>query len=135
MFIGQIQDYLVPSGMANTVIPIRTERNTNDRVFNKKGVISFLENGHYNIDATISVGAEDTQNVTVSLFVDDGVRKSVIATIPAQPSDDELGVANVSLVDSIKVDLTKYIDVATIYVGVDQSNVRVNGYIRVEYVK
>lgn len=135
MFLGQINNYLVPSGEAETVIPIRTISNTNDNVVNKRGIISFLKNGHYNVDATISVSAEDTQNVTVSIYADDGVRRSVIATIPAVPDGEEVGIANVSLVDAIKVVLTKYFNIANIYIGVDQSNVTVNGYIRVEYVK
>lgn len=134
MFIGQIQNYLVPSGMANTIIPIKTLSNTNDNVLNKKGVVSFLKNGNYNVDATISVSAEDTQNVTVSIYTDDGIRESVVATIPTAPGD-EPGVANISLVDAIKVILTRYYNVANIYIAVDQSDVTVNGYIRIEYYK
>lgn len=134
MFLGNINDYLVPVGMANTVIPIRTITNTNDKIVNNKGVVSFLTNGTFNVDATISVSAEETQNVTVSIFTDDGERTSVAATIPA-PAGDEPGIANVSLVDAIKVILTRYYNVANIYIGVDQSGVTVNGYIRIEYVK
>lgn len=135
MFLGQIQNYLVPSGEANTVIPIRTVSNTNDKVVNNRGVISFLKNGHYNVDATISVSAATAQNVNVSIFTDDGVRVSVPATIPEPPTGEDVGVANVSLVDAIKVILTKYFNVANIYIAVDQSDVTVNGYVRVEYVK
>lgn len=135
MFLGNINDYLVPDGMANTVIPIRTISNTNDNVVNKKGIVSFLKNGNYNIDATISVSATEAQNVTVSIYTDDGVRESVVATIPTAPDGEVVGVANVSLVDAIKVILTKYYNVANIYIGVDQSSVTVNGYIRVEYIR
>lgn len=135
MFLGQINNYLVPTGMANTVIPIRTEANTNDKLINKKGVISFIKDGNYNIDATISVSAADTQNVNVSIFTDDGIRKSVLATIPAAPTGEDVGVANVSLVDAIKVVLTKYLSIANIYIGVDQSGVTVDGYIRIEHFK
>lgn len=135
MFFGEIQNYLVPTGEANTIIPIRTIRNTNDKIVNKRGTISFLKNGNYDVDASISVSAADTQNVTVSLYADDGIRRSVIATIPAVPTGETVGVANVSLIDSIKVDLTKYFNVANIYLAVDQSDVTVNGYVRVEYVK
>ena len=135
MFYGQITDYLVPVGMANEVIPIRTIANTNDRIINNKGTISFLKDGNYNVDASISVSADDTQNVTVSIFADDGVRRSVIATIPVPPSDTEQGIVNVYIPDEIKVRLTKYFTIANIYIGVDQSNVTVNGYIRIEYVK
>lgn len=135
MFLGQINDYLVPSGEANTVIPIRTVSNTNEKVINKRGVISFLQNGNFDVDATISVSATESQNVNVSIFTDDGVRISVPTTIPAPPNGEEVGIANVSLVDAIKVILTKYFNVATIYIGVDQSDVTVNGYIRIEYVK
>ena len=134
MFFGEIQNYLVPTGEANTIIPIRTIRNTNDKIVNKRGTISFLKNGNYDVDASISVSAADSQNVTVSLYADDGIRRSVIATIPAG-ADDEPGVANVSLVDAIKVILTKYLSVANIYLAVDQSDVTVNGYIRIEYYK
>lgn len=135
MFLGQITNYLVPTGEANTLIPIKTIVNTNDNVVNNRGTISFLKSGYYNVDATISVSAEETQNVTVSIYADDGVRRSVIATIPAAVSDTEPGTANVSLVDAIKVILTKYYSVANIYIGVDQSDVTVNGYIRVEHIK
>lgn len=135
MFLGNIDNYLVPTGEANTVIPIRTIANTNDKIVNSRGVISFMKNGNYNVDASISVSAADAQNVTVSIFADEGVRRSLIATIPASPSDTEPGTANVSLVDAIKVILTKYNTIANIYIGVDQSNVTVNGYIRVEYIK
>lgn len=135
MFLGQIDNYLVPTGEANMVIPVRTITNTNDKIVNKRGIISFLKSGNYNVDATISVSAEDTQNVTVSIFTDDGVRRSVLATIPAEPAEGEGGIANVSLVDAIKVVLTKYLSIANIYIGVDQSDVTVNGYIRIEYVK
>lgn len=135
MFLGQITNYLVPTGEANTLIPIRTIVNTNENVINNRGTISFLKSGYYNVDATISVSAEETQNVTVSIYADDGVRRSVIATIPAAVSDTEPGTANVSLVDAIKVILTKYYSVANIYIGVDQSDVTVNGYIRVEHIK
>lgn len=134
MFLGQINNYLVPDGQANTLIPIRTVSNTNDKVINNKGLISFLKNGYYNVDASISVSAADTQNVTVSIYTDDGVRTSAVATIPMAP-DDEPGVANVKLVDAIKVILTKYFSIANIYIAVDQSNVTVDGYIRIEYVK
>lgn len=134
MFLGQITNYLVPTGEANTVIPIRTISNTNEKVINKSGIISFLKNGHYNVDASISVSAADAQNVTVSIFADDGARRSVVATIPIAPDGEDAGVTNVSLVDSIKVVLTKYFSVANIYITVDQSNVTVNGYVRVEYV-
>lgn len=135
MFLGQIQDYLVPAGEANTIIPIRTISNTNDNVINQQGTISFLKNGYYNVDASISVSAEDAQNVNVSIFADDGVRRSVLATIPAVPDGEEVGVANVNLVDAIKVVLTKYFSIANIYIAVDQSDVTVNGYIRVEHIK
>lgn len=135
MFLGQITNYLVPTGEANTLIPIRTIVNTNDNVVNNRGTISFLKSGYYNVDATISVSAEETQNVTVSIYADDGVRRSVIATIPAAVSDTEPGVANVSLIDRIKVVLTKYLSVANIYIAVDQSDVTVNGYISVEHIK
>lgn len=135
MFFGEINNYLVPSGEANTVIPIRTITNTNDKLVNRRGVISFLENGSYDVDASISVSAADTQNVNVILFTDDGARRSVLATIPAAPDGEDVGVANVSLIDAIKVVLTKYYNIANIYIGVDQSNVTVNGYIRIEYVR
>lgn len=135
MFLGQINNYLVPSGEANTVIPIRTMTNTNDKLVNKRGIISFLTNGKYNVDATISVSAAETQNVNVSIFTDDGIRVSVPATIPAPPTGEDVGIANVSLVDAINVILTRYANVANIYIGVDQSDVTVNGYIRIEYIK
>lgn len=135
MFLGQIQNYLVPTGMANTIIPIKTITNTNDKIINNKGIVSFLKNGTYNIDASISVSAADAQNVSVNIFTDDGVRTSVVATIPESPSEDEPGTANVDLVDAIKVILTKRFNVANIYVAVDQSDVTVNGYIRIEYIK
>lgn len=135
MFLGQINNYLVPAGEANTVIPIRTISNTNDKVVNRQGVISFLKSGNFDVDATISVSAAESQNVTVSIFTDDGERRSVVATIPAPPTGEDVGVANVSLVDAIKVILTKYYNVANIYIGVDQSAVTVNGYVRIEYVK
>ena len=135
MFLGQITDYLVPTGMANTLIPIRTLINTNDNIVNDRGNVSFLKSGYYNVDATISVSAADAQNVTVSIYADDGIRRSVIATIPEAISDTEPGVANVSLVDAIKVILTKYFSIANIYIAVDQSDVTVNGYIRVEHIK
>ena len=135
MFLGQITNYLVPSGEANTVIPIRTLMNTNDKLVNNKGTISFLKNGKYDLDATISVSATESQNVNVSIFTDDGVRESVPATIPAPPTGEEVGVANVSLVDAINVILTKYYNVAQIYIGVDQSAVTVDGYVRIEYVR
>lgn len=135
MFLGQINNYLVPSGEANTVIPIRTITNTNEKLVNRQGIISFLQSGNFNVDATISVSAATPQNVNVSIFTDDGVRRSVLATIPAVPNGETVGVANVSLVDAIKVVLTKYYNVATIYIGVDQSDVTVNGYIRIEYMK
>lgn len=135
MFLGQINNYLVPTGEANTVIPIRTISNTNDKVVNNRGTISFLKSGNYNVDATISVSADTEQNVNVIIFTDDGERRSVLATIPAAPTGEEVGVANVALVDAIKVVLTKYYSVAQIYIGVDQSDVTVNGYIRIEYVR
>ena len=135
MFLGQINNYLVPAGEANTVIPIRTISNTNDKVVNNRGTISFLKSGNYNVDASISVSAADTQNVTVSIYADDGERRSLVATIPAPPAGEDVGVANVALVDAIKVVLTKYFSVANIYIAVDQSDVTVNGYIRVGYVK
>lgn len=135
MFLGQINNYLIPTGMANTVIPIKTVRNTNDRIVNNKGVISFLKDGNYDIDATISVSAATTQNVNVSIFTDDGVRVSIPATIPAPPTGEEVGIANVSLVDAIKIILTKYCSIANIYIGVDQSDVTVNGQIRIEHVR
>lgn len=134
MFLGEINNYLIPTGEANTVIPIRTISNTNDKILNNRGILSFMKSGTYNVDASISVSGADTQNATVSIFTDDGVRRSVVATIPVPP-EDELGVANVSLVDAIKIVLTKYFTVANIYIGVDQSDVTVNGYIRIEYVK
>lgn len=135
MFLGQINNYLVPTGEANTIIPIRTVSNTNDKVINRRGVITFPNNGNFDVDATISVSAAESQNVNVSIFTEDGVRLSVPATIPAPPTGEDVGIANVSLVDAIKVILTRYYNVASIYIGVDQSDVTVNGYIRVEYVK
>ena len=135
MFLGKITDYLVPTGQANTPIPIRTVENTNDKIVNNQGVISFMKNGHFNVDASISVTAAEAQNVTVSIYADDGVRRSLVATIPESPSETDLGTANVALVDAIKVILTKYFTIANIYIAVDQSDVTVNGYIRVEYVK
>lgn len=135
MFLGEINNYLIPTGEANTVIPVRTISNTNDKILNNRGILSFMKSGKYNVDASISVSGADTQNATVSIFTDDGVRRSVVATIPVPPSDGELGVANVSLVDAIDVVLTKYFTIANIYIGVDQSDVTVNGYIRIEYVK
>ena len=108
---------------------------SNDKIINNKGVIAFLKNGTYNIDASISVSAETAQNVTVSIFTDDGIRTSVAATIPEAPSANEPGIANIDLVDAIKVILTKYFSIANIYIAVDQSDVTVNGYIRIEYIK
>lgn len=135
MFLGQINNYLVPTGEANTVIPVRTISNTNEKVVNRQGVIYFLQNGTFDIDATVSVSATETQNVTVSIYTDDGIRESVVATIPAPPDGETVGVANVSLVDAIKVILTRYRNLANIYFAVDQSDVTVNGYIRIEYVR
>lgn len=135
MFLGQIQNYLVPSGMANTVIPIKTLSNTNDKVVNNKGTISFLKNGNYNIDGAITVSASETQNVTVSIYADDGERTSVVATIPTAPDGEDVGVVTVPLVDAIKVILTKYFSIANIYIAVDQSDVVVDGYIRIEHFK
>lgn len=135
MFFGEINNYLVPTGEANTAIPIRTITNTNDNIVNRRGILSFLKNGNYNIDGSISVSAEDAQNVNVIIFTEDGARRSVLATIPAAPDGEDVGVANVALVDAIKVALTKYFNVATIYIGVDQSNVTINGYIRIEHFK
>lgn len=135
MFLGQINNYLVPTGMANTLIPIRTVTNTNDNVVNNKGMISFLRSGHYNVDGAITVSATETQNVTVSIYADDGIRRSFTATIPEPPSEGEPGIVTVPILDAIKVVLTKYFSVANIYVAVDQSDVTVDGYIRVEYVK
>lgn len=135
MFLGQINNYVVQTGQANTVIPIRTVSNTNDKVVNNKGVISFLRNGKYDIDATISVSGDSVQNVTVNLYTDDGIRTSVTGTIPTSPSDTEPGTVNISLVDAIDVILTRYASVANIYLAVDQSDVTVNGYIRIEYVR
>lgn len=135
MFLGEINNYLVPVGEAGTIIPIRTIANTNDKIINNRGTLSFMKNGKFNVDASISVAAEDTQNVTVSIFTDDGERRSVVATIPVAPDGEEVGVTNVSLVDAIDVVLTKYFTIANIYITVDQSNVTVNGYIRIEYVR
>lgn len=135
MFLGEINNYLIPAGEANTAIPIRTIVNTNDNIVNNRGVISFMKSGNYNVDATISVSAADTQNATVSIFADDGIRKSVIATIPAAPDGEDVGAANVALVDAIKIILTRYYSIANIYIGVDQSGVTVNGYIRIEHFK
>lgn len=135
MFLGQINNYLVPAGEANTVIPIRTISNTNDKIVNKRGMIYFPQNGKFDIDATISVSATETQNVTVSIYAEDSARESVVATIPAPPDGETVGVANVSLVDAINVVLTKYRNLANIYIAVDQSNVTVDGYIRIEYVR
>lgn len=135
MFLGQISNYLVPAGEANTVIPIRTVSNTNDKIINKRGMIYFPQNGNFNVDATISVSATEAQNVTVSIYAEDSARESVVATIPAPPDGETVGVANISLVDAIKVILTKYRNVANIYIAVDQSNVTVDGYIRIEYVR
>lgn len=135
MFRGRINNYLVPAGEAGTVIPITTLSNTNEKVVNKRGVISFLQNGTYNVDASISVSATESQNVTVSIYADDGERTSVPATIPAAPEGETVGVANVSLPDAIKVVLTRYYSVANIYIAVDQSDVTVDGYVRIEYVK
>lgn len=135
MFLGQINNYLVPSGMANTVIPIRTISNTNEKVVNNKGMISFLKNGKFDVDATVSVASDTPQNVNVILFTDDGARTSVPATIPTAPDGEDVGIANVSLIDSINVILTRYFNVANIYIGVDQSDVTVNGYVRVEYLR
>lgn len=134
MFLGQINNYLVPTGEANTVIPVRTLMNTNDNILNNKGTISFLKSGYYNVDASISVSADEVQNVTVSIYADDGERRSVIATIPTAPTD-EMGIANVSLFDALKVVLTKHFSIANIYIAVDQSDVIVDGYIRIEHIK
>lgn len=135
MFFGQINNYLVPAGEAETIIPIKTIMNTNEKVINKRGVISFLKNGKYNVDASISVSADTPQNVNVNVYTDDGVRTSVLATIPEAPSADEPGTVNISLIDAIEVILTRYRNIANIYIGVDQSNVTVNGYVRVEYMR
>ncbi|MBQ0074488.1 MAG: hypothetical protein KBT34_09865 [Prevotella sp.] len=135
MFLGQIDNYFVPSGEANNVIPIRTKSNTNEKIINRRGIIYFPQNGNFDVDATISVSATAAQNVTVSIYAEDGARASVVATIPAPPDGETVGVANVSLVDAIKVILTKYRNIANIYITVDQSEVTVNGYIRIEYVR
>lgn len=135
MFFGRIDDYLIPVGEANTPIPIRTITNTNEKIVNRRGILSFLKNGNYDVDASISVSAEETQDVNVSIYADDGVRRTVLATIPAPAEEGGTGTANVALIDAIKVILTKYFNVANIYIAVDQSNVTVNGYIRVEYVR
>lgn len=135
MFFGEINNYLVPTGEANTPIPIRTIANTNDKIVNNRGTLSFLKNGNYNVDASISVSATETQDVNVSIYADDGIRRTVLATIPAPAETGGTGTANVSLIDAIKVILTRYFSVANIYIAVDQSDVTVNGYIRVEYVK
>lgn len=135
MFLGQIQNYLVPSGEANTLIPIRTISNTNDKIVNNRGNISFLKNGNYNIDGAITISAAESQNVTVSIYADDGIRSSVVATIPAAPDGEDVGVVTVPLVDAIKVILTKYFSIANIYIAVDQSDVVVDGYIRIEHFK
>lgn len=135
MFLGQIQSYLVPVGEANTPIPIKTITNTNDKIVNNRGTISFLKSGMYNVDASISVSGAGTENLDVIIFADDGERTSIPVTIPTPPTTGGVGVANVSLVDAIKVILTKYNSLASIYIGVDSSAVTVDGYIRIEYVR
>lgn len=79
--------------------------------------------------------ATESQNVTVSIYAEDSARESVTATIPAPPDGETVGVASIPLVDAIKVVLTKYRNLANIYIAVDQSNVTVDGYIRIEYVR
>lgn len=135
MFFGEIDNYLIPAGEANTPIPIRTVANTNDKIVNNRGTLSFLRSGNYNVDASISVSATETQDVNVSIYADDGVRRTVVATIPAPADAGGTGSANVALIDAIKVILTRYFSVANIYIAVDQSDVTVSGYIRVEYVR
>lgn len=135
MFLGQINSYFIPSGEANTIIPIKTLSNTNDNVVNKGGVISFLKSGMYNIDASISVTGTGADNITVTIFADDGARITVPATIPTPPDGATTSTVNVSLVDAIRVILTRYNSVAKIYIGVGSSAVTVDGYIRVEYVR
>lgn len=135
MFFGEINNYLVPTGEANTPIPIRTIANTNDRVVNNRGTLSFLKDGDYNVDATISVSATEAQDVNVNIYADDGIRRTVLATIPAPADEGGTGTTNVALLDAIKVKLTRYFSVANIYIAVDQSDVTVNGYVRIEYVK
>lgn len=135
MFLGEIQNFFIPAGEANTVIPIKTLANTNDNVVNKGGVISFLKSGMYNIDASISVTGAEADNLTVTIFADDGARISVPATIPAPPDGATESTVNVSLVDAIKVILTRYRSLASIYIGVGSSAVTVDGYIRVEHVR
>lgn len=135
MFLGEIQNYRIPAEQANTLIPIKTLSNTNDNVVNRSGLISFLKSGMYNVDATISVTGAEADNLDVVIFADDGARISVPATIPAPPTGATSATVNVSLVDAIKVVLTRYRSVAQIYIGVNSSDVVVNGYVRIEHVR
>lgn len=126
MFLGRVTNY---TNVVGTDIPFLTELNTNTKTRNSAGVISILERGLWNIDASIEVTGV-AGNIEVQLLADGVVRDTRTTTL-AGATDTQ----SVSFADAIRVIFAQYPDVATISMRVDVADAIVNGKLRIENVR
>lgn len=126
MFLGRVTNW---TSVVGTDIPFLTELNTNTKTRNASGVVSILERGLWNIDASIEVTGV-AGDIEIQLLAD-GVVRDTRSTSLTDATD--FGV--VSFDDAIRVIFAQYPDTATISMRVDTAGVVVNGKLRIENVR
>ena len=126
MFLGRVTNY---TNVVGTDIPFLTELNTNTKTRNASGVVSILESGLWNIDASIEVTGI-VGNIVVELLADGVVRDTRTTTL-----DLATDIQSVSFTDAIRVIYAQFPDTADISMRVDTAGVIVNGKLRLENVR
>lgn len=122
MFLGRVTDYTT---IANTAVNFTTVKNSNGKITNNSGVLSFRKPGYYMLDVDLSVTGV-TGDITATIFAD-GVATPTTATVSLTAATD---YANLSITDAITVAFSQFSDVATISVVIDTPGVVVDGTIR-----
>lgn len=126
MFLGRVTNWTSAVG---TDIPFATELNTNAKTRNASGVVSILESGLWNIDASIEVTGI-VGNIGIELLADGVVRDIRTTTL-----DVATDIQSVSFVDAIRVIYAQFPETADISMRVGTAGVTVNGKLRLENVR
>lgn len=126
MFLGRVSNW---SSVTGTDVPFTTIRNTNCKLSNNNGLITFNKAGNYNLDGALVVSGI-AGNVTATVYAD-GVATSNVVTVSLAETTD-YGV--IPIVDAINVTKAQYPSVGTISIRMS-AGATVNGNLRIEYLQ
>jgi len=127
MFKGTVNGW---TSVADTPIPFNTIKNTNSRISNSAGTLTYNRAGYYNIHSNLVVTGVAT-DVIATLYVD-GVATQNIAEVTLDAVTD---FATIPLSDVIEVVRANYPSVGTVDIRLNVAGVTVSGILISEYIQ